>query len=156
MRVDENGEIMMIMIRTPYNYDTDRVSLETGTECLDESKTRQEHKDEVDINQIVERFGITGEMPQSVNMPTTADFTNAVTDYQTAMNMVVEARESFMTLPANARARFRNDPQEFMEFMQDPDKLDEAVKLGLVTKRPEEKPPEKKAEEPPKTDTTKT
>ena len=54
-----------------------------------------------------------------------------------------------MQLPAKARARFQNDPQQFMEFMNDEENIAEAIKLGLATKReePEErileiKPPE--------------
>ena len=61
------------------------------------------------------------------------------------MNVLVEARESFMTLNAKARARFNNDPQQFMEFIHDGENAAEAIKLGLATKRPD---PEKPAEKP--------
>lgn len=138
-----NGEIFM---RTPYNYDTDQESLNTATDCGPETKTQQQFKDEVDINTIVERFGVTGEMPPTMNFPTEQDFSETF-DFQTSMNVLVQARESFMTLPAKARARFNNDPQQFMEFMHDPENVNEAIKMGLAVKLPEpQKPVEKPAE----------
>lgn len=132
----------MTFLRTPYNYDTDKISNETGLDCGPTTRTQQQYKDEVDINTIVERFGITGEMPPVGNFPTEQDFTEAF-DFQSSMNVIVQAKESFMTLPAKARARFNNDPQQFMEFIHDDENAAEAVKLGLAIKRPDpEKPPE--------------
>lgn len=149
MTIDENGEIHMMQIRTPYNYDTDKVSRETALTCMEETKTQQQFKDETDINTIVERFGITGEMPEMREWPEQSEYLD-VFNYQEAMNITVRARESFMELPANARARFHNDPQEFMNFMEDAGNVEEAAKLGLVIKRqtpPEIKPTENKGEE---------
>lgn len=139
----DTGEI--VFLRTPYNYDTDRVSDETGLDCGPETKTQQQFKDEVDINTIVERFNVTGEMPEMQNFPTEQDFEEAF-DFQTSMNVIVAARESFMEMPAKTRARFNNDPQKFMEFIHDGENADEAIKMGLAIKRPE---PEKKPEEKP-------
>lgn len=145
------GEIFTF-IRTPHNYDTDQASQETGLDCSqDKGRTQQQFKEETDINTIVERFGISGEMPPTMAFPTEQDFTETF-DFQTSMNVIVQARESFMTLPAKARARFQNDPQQFMEFMHNDENVEEAIKMGLAIKRepiekkPEEKPPENKKE----------
>ena len=147
----ETGEIGAPFMKTPYNYDTDRESMETATDTGPDSMTQQQFKDEVDINTIVERFEKTGEMPERINFPTEQDFTETF-DFQSAMNVIVKAREEFGNLPAKARARFDNDPQKFMEFIHDNDNADEAIKLGLAIKRPppevkpEVKPPEEKKE----------
>jgi len=143
----ETGEVITPFIRTPYNYNTDAISDKTGLDCGPETKTQQQFKDEVDINTIVERFGVTGETPPTINFPTEQDFTETF-DFQSAMNITVAAREEFMKMPAKARARFMNDPQKFMEFIHDNDNAEEAVKLGLAIKRekPEVKPPEKEKE----------
>ncbi|AXH76779.1 MAG: internal scaffolding protein [Microviridae sp.] len=146
MNIDkETGEITTLFIRTPYNYNTDKISNDTGLDCGPETRTQQQFKDEVDINTIVERFGQTGEMPPTIPFPTEQDFTETF-DFQSSMNVIVKARESFMELPAKQRARFQNDPQQFMEFMHNKDNLDEAVKLGFVTikEKPEEPKPENK------------
>ena len=57
-------------------------------------------------------------------------------DFHTAMNLVRKAQEEFVRVPAHVRARFRNDPQEFMNFFENPDNYAEALKLGLVNARP--------------------
>lgn len=134
--IDEDGVIGTPFIRTPYNYNTDQASEETSLYCTDPSKTQQQYAEEVDINTIVERFNASGEMPPTMQFPEQEEFIEAF-DFQSAQNVIVKARESFMELPAKARARFENDPQRFMMFMNDPENQDEAIKLGLATKRQE-------------------
>lgn len=124
-------EVKMPLLRTEFNYDRDLVSQETGLACEGEGLTKQSFAEEVDINTIVRRFGLTGELPVNRRMPSFGDFTG-VFDYQSAMNAVVAARESFDALPAQVRKRFHDDPQEFVEFCSDKDNLDEARKLGMV------------------------
>lgn len=126
-----------IFIRTPYNYDTDEVSNETGLVCPEPTMAQQQFRDEADINTIMERFGRTGELIAPVRMPQYGDFTG-VNDYHTAMNAVIEAQASFDALPAKVRARFDNDPGRFVEFCLDENNRDEAVSLGLVA--PEKEP----------------
>ena len=120
-------------VRQPYAYDADAVSEATGLKCLDKSLTQQEFAEESDINFIAERYGLTGELPQVVNLPTYGDFTG-VFDFQSAQNAVRQAIENFMELPAKLRARFDNSPQKLLDFLADDDNLDEARALGLVNK----------------------
>lgn len=127
-----------IFLRAPYNYDADAVSRENGFDCGDpkNSVTQQSFKDECDINEIVRRFGLTGEMPGDFAMPVSGDFTGVI-DFQSAMNLVVAAQEEFMRVPADVRARFNNDPARLMAFLEDGRNYDEALKLGLVVTRVE-------------------
>lgn len=121
-----------VFVRNPYNYDVIAASVESGVDCsFDKGRTIQSAKEETDINTIVKRFGITGQLPVGVRMPSWGDFTE-VFDYQTAMNALVAARESFMTMPANVRARFHNDAAEFVDFCSLDENRAEAIKLGLV------------------------
>lgn len=120
-----------MFLRTAYNYDPDTVSRETGLECSDPSLAQQQFKDECDINVLLTRFAITGQLPSGVRAPQYGDF-SAVTDYHSALNAVIEADRSFMEMPADIRSRFNNDPGAFVEFCSDPGNHDEAVKLGLV------------------------
>lgn len=122
---------MFPFIRSAYNYDTEVASDETGLDCPDPSLAQQNQKEEADINTIVKRFGLTGELPQNVRMPQYGDFTE-VTDYQTALNAVKQANEAFMEMPAEVRSRFENDPEKFVDFCLDPNNREEAKKLGLV------------------------
>ena len=118
-------------IRTPYNYDTMEASNESAILCEDESLAKQSFKEECDINTIVRRFGLTGEMPSNVRMSTYGDFTG-ISNYQDALNAILEAEDSFMAMPAEIRARFQNDPAQFVEFCSDEANREEAVKMGLV------------------------
>lgn len=88
----------------------------TGLRCEDESLTVQSQKDEADINIIVERFGITGQLPQGLRVPQYADFGDTVFDYRSAVEAVAMAQDSFMELPGRVRAEFDHDPQKFLEF----------------------------------------
>lgn len=115
--------------------DHDLESELTGLACEDISLAVQSSKDEVDINTIVKRFGLTGELPKDLAVPRFEDF-ELTYDYHSAMNMVAEAKESFMELPAAVRSRFNNDPGEFVAFVSDERNLDEAVKLGVAMPRP--------------------
>lgn len=118
-------------IRTAYNYDMNAASDEAGLMCLDPSLAKQSFAEEADINTIVRRFNITGELPVGVRMPTYGDF-DTVSDFQEAMNAIALAREAFDRMPAEVRARFNNDPQKFVEFTSDDNNIEEARKLGLV------------------------
>ncbi len=122
---------MSIVFRTGFNYDRDAASDESGLFCEDESLAIQSAEEESNINTIVRRFGLTGQLPDQVAMPRTGDFTN-IPDFHTAMNMVRQAQEEFLRVPAEVRARFNNDPQAFMQFVEDDSNRDEAAKLGLL------------------------
>jgi phage internal scaffolding protein len=118
-------------LRTPYNYDRDVASNDSGLECLDPTMAQQQFREECDINTIMERFGRTGEIVAPIRMPQYGDF-DGVNDYHSAMNAIVEAQSAFDSLPAKVRARFSNDPAEFLEFCFNEENRDEAIRLGLV------------------------
>lgn len=97
------------------------------------SRARQEFQEECDINVIAKRNGLDpfGPLPEGLPMWLDADFTN-VTDFMGAHNLIREAVEGFAAMPADVRARFHNDPGEFMAFTSDAANFDEAARLGLV------------------------
>lgn len=123
-------------LRKPYHYDTNKASRESAMVPEGKSKTIQNQKEESDINTIVRRFGLTGQLPNNVRVPQYGDFTG-ITDYQSALNTVIEAQEAFMMMPADIRKRFHHDPQEFMEFCYDEKNRAEAEKLGIVNLKKE-------------------
>ena len=125
-------------LRTPYNYDQDAASNESGLHCEDATLAQQHFKDECDINNILRQFNVTGLLPESTLSPRYGDFTGIV-DYHSALNQVIAAEDEFMRLPAQTRARFNNDPAQLIEFLDKEENKNEAVKLGLV-KQPEELP----------------
>jgi len=120
-----------IFVRSSFNYDMDAVSNETALTCDDESLAIQSAEEESNINTIVRRFGLTGELPNDVKVPQSGDFTN-LPDFHTAMNLVRKTQEEFLRVPAEIRARFGNDPQAFMVFVEDDNNREEARRMGLL------------------------
>lgn len=131
--IDSDGVIIgrMVHVRTPYNYNVEAASYESGTACVGPSKTQQQFAEESNINTIVRRFGLTGELPRDVAVPQSGDFTNVV-DFQSALNLVLEAERAFSAMPADVRKRFGHDPAEFLAFVHDDKNREEAQKLGLL------------------------
>lgn len=137
MPYTDDGVWMPVALRAPYSYDADAVSRETGVDMTGVADmAQQQFKDEADINTIVKRFGLTGELPENVRLPVSGDFTG-IGDFQSAMNAVRAAEESFMQVPAHIRARFGNDPAALIDFLGDDKNRDEALKLGLLRPPPE-------------------
>jgi len=93
--------------------------------------TKQSFKDECNINNIVAKFALTGQLPQSARKPRYMDCVG-VENYQDALAIVDLAAAHFSALPAKVRARFANDPTKMVSFLDDPNNADEAVKLGLI------------------------
>jgi len=120
-----------VFCRSAYNYDMDLASDKSGLKCDDASLTQQQFKEDSDINTIVDRFMKSGVMPNPVNMPQYVDY-EGIFDFQSAMNVVRQADESFMRLDAKVRARFNNSPQEFLDFFGNPENFEEAIRLGLA------------------------
>lgn len=117
-------------LRSTYNYDMNQASDESGLDCKDKSLTQQHMKDECDINVLVDRYVVTGEMPQLNMPPLQGDFTNAPT-YQEMLNLMIEAKSSFMAMPAKIRNRFENDPGQFIDFCSNEGNRDELRQMGL-------------------------
>lgn len=126
-------------VRTPYNYDVDLVSRQTGLHCTDPTRAQQQFQDECDINTIMRKFAVTKTLPLTMGMPTYDDYTDAVTDYQTAQNAIIQAKQAFQQLPARVRDRFQNNPQHLLEFVMDKTNKEEAEKLGLLAIVPQQK-----------------
>lgn len=137
MTTDEWGEIIDSValpgpfLRTAFNYDKDLASLQSGLQCNDGTRTQQQFGDECDINTIVRRFGLTGQLPENLAVPMTGDFTG-VTDYHTAINQVMAADEAFMQMPAEIREQFQNNAGKFVDFVSDEKNVEQCRKWGLA------------------------
>lgn len=98
----------------------------------DPGKTRQEFKEETDINVIMRKYAKTGQLPQLIKQnPSYGDYTS-VQSYQEAVEVAQSAQEKFRHLPVNLRTRFQNDPAKFLEWIDNDANLHEASKYGLL------------------------
>lgn len=101
-----------------------------GVEFTEPTMTKQAPANEVDINQIMDRYLRTGVLPDP--RPAHYGDATAIPSYEEAMNIVNQGREAFEALPSKIRERFGNDPGKFLDFVNDESNYDEAVQLGLV------------------------
>ncbi len=112
---------------------------DTATKVSGHSYTKQSFSNDADINQIMARFIKTGLIENYNSNKAEYGFAPAI-DYHTAANLITKAQQQFDGLPAKVRTRFKNSPQEFLEFCENPDNRSEAAILGLLD--PEASQPE--------------
>lgn len=122
---------MFDVVRAANGYDSDGASDAARFVPTGESLTIQSQRDEADINVLVRRFGLTGQLPVR-EMPEALVGHVERFDMMEAQNLLVSARESFQSLDATVRERFGNDPMKFVQFCGDKDNLAELRKLGLA------------------------
>lgn len=117
------------------------VTIECG-----QSMTEQAHADEVNIHSIMDRYKATGMVDHiNANQAMYEDMSD-VPNYHEAMNIVVEAEQMFASIPAKIRDKFQNNPQVFLDYIQNPENRDGIAELGF----PVDHIPEPKKEEPKK------
>ena len=121
----------MSRVKNPITYDRDKNSDLAKFVFTRSSRTQQSFRDECDINTILKRFNVTGQLPVGSVQPQYGDF-SGVTDYQSALNAVMAAQDSFLQLPAKVRAKFDNDPALFVDWASDEANKDEMKALGLL------------------------
>lgn len=114
-------------------------------EFPDQGMTQQSFKAECDINTIMARYQKTGLLEHVSRYQGRYEDVAESMDYQSALNVVMAAEEAFASLPSSIRARFENDPGQFLAFVEDPGNEDEMVDLGLKRRLNE---PEASQEEP--------
>lgn len=120
-------------------------------------RTQQHQKAECDINNIVAKAEKTGIINRINKEARYGDFSNGL-EYSEMMERISHAKEDFMSLPSNIRARFKNSPRQLIDFLNDPENKAEAQELGIIaTPVPENvnvplngssEPPEDAPEEP--------
>lgn len=98
--------------------------------------TKQEMKAECDINNILKQFQQTGiytHVSANASQAVYADLPNSF-DYQDALHTVMQAEESFSTLPSVVRDFYQNDPERFLHALTDPAQKDRLTEWGVFEK----------------------
>ena len=121
-------------IRSRYN-----AGVREGWKSSVPSMTQQQFKDEADINYIISMYDSSGVMPTfhgdgQPAQPVFGDFASLPDNAQEMYNRMIEAKNNFNSLPLEVRKRFNYDPAAFLDFVDNPENLDELVAMGLATK----------------------
>ena len=104
----------------------DKPKLNTGP-----GMTEQAHKRETDMNYILREYTKTGLIKHAKNYQGQYDDVS-VQSFQEAMFLVKNAERMFSELPSEARKRFANNPEQFLEFVQNPDNKSEMQRMGIL------------------------
>ena len=109
----------------------------TGGELI----TKQEFKDECDINNILSTYKLTGMINHiNNNKPLYTDLPDQ-TDYQQSLNTILTADTAFQALPSLVRDFFEGDPAKFLAAFSDPDMVPKLREFGLLNPLPPEPAP---------------
>lgn len=128
-----------MFLRAQYNYSQDEVSEETGLTCKDPSLADQSQRDEVDINTVIARFGLTGHLPENNALPMYAEFDRNFTRQEVA-NELIEAQQKYDAMPAAVRHLCGKTFSQFLQFVDNPENADKVYELGLAVRQEPEKP----------------
>lgn len=116
----------------------DRANPAIGLDCSNlPSLTRQEFAEECDINVLMAQFEKTGILPAAMNRtePRYLDVSD-VPDLASALTMLHDATNAFMSLPATTRREFDNDPVKFINFAENPENIEKMRSWGLAPPAP--------------------
>lgn len=108
------------MIERTHRTRNERIRVKTAP-STEPPLTIQSAKDECDINQIMNRYRLGGEI-NHVNRAQAhyGDFSSGQ-DFTTAYTRIANAEQAFAELPAHIRDMFGNDPEAFLYKMEDPE-----------------------------------
>ncbi len=99
--------------------------------CEPGSGAKQSFRDECDINNIIRKYQQTGQVNHvALNQGRFADVSE-VGSYQDAIQRVRDTHDFFMGLAPGLRAEFDNDAAFFLDFISDPENMDEILEMGL-------------------------
>lgn len=115
-----------------------RVSIDCSSSPTNPSRVDQSQREQTDINAMVARAQRTGQwpLPQSGRQPVYGDVSNVPSSMLEAFEIVEQASQAFMALPAEIRRSMRNDPANLELWLQDPSNRADAVKHGLLNPPP--------------------
>jgi len=116
-----------------YNESGELIRNRVVVDCSkDELLTEQNHKDEVNINNIIRRHGIDLITKTAMLKAPDMHFDDVTgNDFQEAMFKVTKARQTFESMPSAIRKEFDNNPARFMDFVQNPDNSEAMIEMGL-------------------------
>ena len=125
--------------RTQYDLESEQQAEQaTMTINTEASLTQQHFTDEVNLNTMVRRMGVTdGAIPAAAFDPR---LFGPVVDHGEGYNLkdVLDASraagELFQQLPADIKQRFNHDPGYLLDFVLNPANAEESVRLGLLHK----------------------
>jgi len=108
------------------------------------SMTKQAFKNDCDINNIMAKYQKKGVVEHFNTNQARYGFAPS-SDYRESIELVREAEQLFAGLPSKLRRKFKESPQEFLTFCENPDNRSEMAFLGLLNETATAEEADKKA-----------
>lgn len=102
----------------------------------DDGRTRQEFRDECDINYLMDGYERTGVLSHINALPPQYFDASDVPDLAESLAIYDRAQVAFMTLPAKVRAEFDNDPLQFVAYAENPANIEQMRNWNLAPRAP--------------------
>lgn len=109
-----------------------RVSLDCGDHLI----TKQSHKAECDIHNILRQYQRTGILEHVARGQQAFIELPDALDYQASLHVIANAQAAFAALPSTVRDHFSNSPELFLSAFTDPTQHSTLADLGLLTTPP--------------------
>lgn len=111
------------------------------TKVSQSTQTKQQFKDECDINKIMQKYERTNALEHLNNREAQYGYATGDT-FQESMELIATGQTMFEELPAHLRKKFHHSPEEFLNFVQDENNLKEMRSLGLAHPEGQDQYPE--------------
>lgn len=102
-----------------------------GDDGRPQYRTEQVHKDICDVNNIIRQYDKRGLITHVSKIEAKYGDLSGL-DFKHMQDTICNAKKMFEELPSKIRNRFKNDPKELIEFMDDPENREEAIQLGII------------------------
>ncbi len=110
------------------------------TEVGGPSRTKQAFQDECDINSIMARYQVTGNIDHVTQHSGSYGYATSM-DFREALETIKTGEDLFSELPSETRARFENDVGQFLDWVQDPENASTLNEMGEIIIPPAEPSP---------------
>ena len=97
--------------------------------------TKQNLKNEMDVNNIIKKYNKTGVLPDLHKLEAMYGEITSM-DLQEAMNMHIAAEKAFMEVPSEIRKQFGNDAGAFIDYATDEANITQMREWGLAQPEP--------------------
>lgn len=104
--------------------------ISSSIDCSQDGRTKQAHKNECDINQVLKKYLKTGVIEHVSTHKAQYGEAPGI-DFKEALDLVRRSQEMFDELPAKARKHFNNDPSAFMDAVHEEGNEALMYELGL-------------------------
>ncbi len=132
--IKDQNKMVQIKISSIYNRE---ITKETFVK-YEPTKTQQNQIKEQDINFIMSKYAETGIIGDGLGTrkPQFGDYTGV--DFREMQTKLAESNQIFEALPSGMRTRFENKVENLLDFIDDEQNRDEAIKWGFLPQPPEE------------------